>query len=236
MTPWLRGAAAVKRLTELYARCVIPHLTALAMRNAGLRVERARFVPYASGVVLEVGIGSGLNIPFYGPAVRQLYALDPSAGLLRMARLQAGEAQFPVEFLHHSAEAIPLRDGAVDCVLTTWTLCTIADPVRALIEVRRVLRPTGRLIFVEHGRSPNPRVARWQVRLTPLWRRVTGGCHLNRPIDRLLALGGFEVVEMQTGYIAGPRVGAFLYRGLARPTSSTPDPAPVERVGAPHLT
>ena len=236
MTPWLRGAAAVKRLTELYARCVIPHLTALAMRNAGLRVERARFVPYASGVVLEVGIGSGLNIPFYGPAVRQLYALDPSAELLRMARRRAGDAQFPVEFLHHSAEAIPLRDGAVDCVLTTWTLCTIADPVRALIEVRRVLRPMGRLIFVEHGRSPNPRVARWQDRLTPLWRRVTGGCHLNRPIDRLLALGGFEVVEMQTGYIAGPRVGAFLYRGLARPTSSTPDPAPVERVGAPHLT
>ena len=233
MTPWL---AAWPPRTNWYARCVIPHLAALAMRSAAPRVERARFVPYASGVVLEIGIGSGLNIPFYGPAVRQLYALDPSAELLRMARLQAGEAQFPVEFLHHSAEAIPLSDGVVDYVLTTWTLCTIPDPVRALIEVRRVLRPTGRLIFIEHGRSPDPRGGRWQDRLTPLWRRVAGGCHLNRPIDRLLVLGGFEVVEMQTGYIAGPRVGAFLYRGLARPTSSTPDPAPLAGIGAPHLT
>jgi SAM-dependent methyltransferase len=220
------GPAAWPPRTNWYARCVIPHLTALAMRSAALRVERARFVPYASGVVLEVGIGSGLNIPFYGPAVRRLYALDPSAELLRMARRQAGEARFPVEFLHHSAEAIPLHDGAVDCVLTTWTLCTIPDPVRALIEVRRVLRPTGRLIFIEHGRSPDPRVVRWQDRLSPVWRHVAGGCHLNRPIDRLLALGGFEVVEMQTGYIAGPRVGAFLYRGLARPDLINARPGP----------
>ena len=208
----------MKRLTELYARCVIPHLTALAMRNAALRVERARFVPYASGVVLEVGIGSGLNIPFYGPAVRQLYALDPSAGLLRMARLQAGEAQFPVEFLHHSAEAIPLHDGAVDCALTTWTLCTIPDPVRALIEVRRVLRPTGRLIFVEHGRSSDPRVVRWQDRLTPIWRRVTGGCHLNRDTRTLMEATGFRSRNLQSAYHPRlkPKFAGYIIQGAAR--------------------
>jgi SAM-dependent methyltransferase len=220
----------------LYARCVLPRLTDLAMRNAGARVERARIVPGASGLVLEVGVGSGLNIPFYGAAVQRLYALDPSAELLRMARPRADQARFPVEFLQHTAEAIPLADGAVDCVLTTWTLCTIPDPVRALVEMRRVLRPEGRLIFVEHGRSPDPQIVLWQDRLTPLWRHVTGGCHLNRPMDRLLAQSGFDVVEMKRGYIAGPRVGAFLYRGVARPTPSTPDSASAERGGAPHLT
>jgi SAM-dependent methyltransferase len=105
----------------------------------------------------------------------------------------------------------------VDDVVTTWTLCTIPDPVAALQEMRRVLRPEGRLIFVEHGRSPDQTVARWQDRLTPLWRRVTGGCHLNRPIDRLLRAGGFEASEMNRGYVAGPRVGSYLYRGMARP-------------------
>jgi SAM-dependent methyltransferase len=220
----------------LYARCVLPRLTELAMRHPAVRVERARFVPCASGLVLEVGVGSGLNLAFYGAAVQRLYALDPSPELLQMARPRADQASFPVEFLQHSAEAIPLTDSAVDSVLTTWTLCTIPDPVLALVEMRRVLRPEGRLIFVEHGRSPDPRVVRWQDRLTPLWRRVTGGCRLNRPIDRLLVQGGFEIVEMKKGYIAGPRVGAFLYRGVARPTRSAPGSTPAEGAGARHLT
>jgi SAM-dependent methyltransferase len=148
----------------------------------------------------------------------------------------ADQASFPVEFLEHSAEAIPLGDGAVDCVVTTWTLCTIPDPVGALAEMRRVLRPEGRLIFVEHGRSPDSQVVRWQDRLTPLWRRVTGGCHLNRPIDRLLIQGDFDVVELKKGYIAGPRVSTFLYRGVARPTALTPDSGAAEGAGAPYLT
>jgi SAM-dependent methyltransferase len=148
---------------------------------------------------------------------QKLYALDPSEALLRMARARAAPAAFPVEFLCRPAQAIPLADGSVDTVVTTWTLCTIPDPVTALREMRRVLRPEGRLIFVEHGRSPDPGVVRWQDRLTPLWRRATGGCHLNRPIDRLLQTGGFEALEMNRGYIAGPRVGSYLYRGMARP-------------------
>lgn len=200
-----------------YAKYVLPTLTDLAMRNAAARTERARFVPQATGVVLEIGVGSGLNIPIYGSGVRKLYALDPSAELIRMARPRAERAPFPVELLEHPAEAIPLGDGTVDTVVTTWTLCTIPDALAALREMRRVLRPDGRLIFIEHGRSTDPRVLRWQDRLTPLWRMITGGCHLNRPIDELLAQGGFQVTEMERGYGAGPRIGAYLYRGIARP-------------------
>ena len=201
----------------LYSKYLLPKLTELAMRSQTLRPERARWVPLARGVVLEVGVGSGLNVPIYSGAVRKLYALDPSKELLRMARSRAARANFPVEFLCRPAAAIPLADGWVDDIVTTWTLCTIPDPVAALHEMRRVLRPEGRLIFIEHGRSPDPAVVRWQDRLTPLWRRMAGGCHLNRPIDRLLRSGGFGALEMSTGYVAGPRMGSYLYRGIARP-------------------
>jgi ubiquinone/menaquinone biosynthesis C-methylase UbiE len=204
---------------SFYSKYMLPTLTHFAMRSRTLRPERARWVPLAKGVVLEVGVGSGLNLPMYGREVRKLYALDPSEELLRMARLRAARAAFAVEFLCRPAEAIPLACGSVDDVVTTWTLCTIPDPVAALQEMHRVLRPEGRLIFVEHGRSPDAAVVRWQDRLTPLWRKVTGGCHLNRPIDRLLRLGGFEVLEMDQGYLPGPRVGAYLYRGIARPAT-----------------
>lgn len=221
----------------LYRKYLLPTLTELAMRNRTLRPERARWVPLASGVVLEVGVGSGLNLPIYSQGVRKLYALDPSEELLRMARARAAGAAFSVEFLCRPAEMIPLADGSVDDVVTTWTLCTIPNLVAALQEMRRVLRPEGRLIFVEHGRSPDRTVARWQDRLTPLWRRVTGGCHLNRPIDRLLRAGGFEASEMNRGYIAGPRVGSYLYRGMARPAPGGrgPDTDTWARKGIAHV-
>ncbi len=202
---------------SFYGRYVLPVLTDLVMRNRAARAERVRFVPLASGDVLEVGVGSGLNIPIYGQEVRSLHALDPSPELLRMARRRAAGTRFPVEFILRPAEAIPLADATVDTVVTTWTLCTIPDPVRALREMRRVLRADGRLIFVEHGRAPDPDVVKWQDRLTPAWRRVAGGCHLDRPIDRLLGQGGFEVTELDASYTAGLRVAAYLYRGLARP-------------------
>ena len=200
-----------------YGKYVLPTLIELAMKNKAAQAERVRFVPRASGEVLEIGVGSGLNIPIYGSGVRKLYALDPSAELLRMAGRRAERAAFPVELLQHPAEAIPLGDGTVDSVVTTWTLCSIPDAAAALREVRRVLRPAGQLIFIEHGRSTDPSVVRWQDRVTPLWRKISGGCHLNRPIDRLLAQGGFEVSELERGYMAGPRIGAYLYRGIARP-------------------
>jgi ubiquinone/menaquinone biosynthesis C-methylase UbiE len=212
---------------SLYGRHVLPVLTDLVMRNRVARAERARFVPRASGDVLEVGVGSGLNLPFYGPRVRRLYALDPSAELLRRARRAATRAPFPVTFLQESAEAVPLPDGAVSTAVMTWTLCTIPDPVRALREIRRVLRPDGRLVFVEHGRSGDPAVVRWQDRLTPLWRRIAGGCHLNRAIDALIEEAGFRIDELERGDARGPRIASHLYRGLARPrdvASLTPEP------------
>lgn len=206
----------------VYAKYVLPRLIELAMKNKAAGKERARFVPLASGVVLEIGVGSGLNIPIYGPAVRKLYALDPSPELLRMARPRAKHASFPVELLEQSAEAMPLADESVDTVVTTWTLCSIRDAVGALWEMRRVLRRDGRLIFIEHGRSADPGVVRWQDRLTPWWRRISGGCHLNRPIDRLLEQGGFQVAEMERGYGTGPRTTSYLYRGIARPGDHVP--------------
>ena len=201
----------------LYRKHVLPTLTELAMRSRTLRPERARWVSLARGVVLEVGVGSGLNLPIYSRAVRKLYALDPSVELLRMARSRAAGAAFPVEFLCRPAEAIPLAAGSVDDVVTTWTLCTIPDPVAALKEVRRVLRPQGRLIFIEHGRSTDPAVVRWQDRLTPVWKRLAGGCHLNRPIRELLEDAGFRVERMDTGYMKGPKPMTFMYEGQARP-------------------
>ena len=208
---------------SLYSQHILPVLTDLAMRNKAASAERARWVPLAAGVVLEVGAGSGLNFAHYGSQVRKLYALDPSAELRRMAGPRAQRARVPVEFLAAPAEAIPLPDASVDTVVTTWTLCTIADAGRALREMRRVLRGDGRLIFVEHGRSPDPRVVHWQDRLTPIWRRIAGGCHLNRPIDQLIEASGFEIPEIERGYVKGPRVGAYLYRGVAQLRASGRD-------------
>ncbi len=178
---------------SFYQRCVLPHLLHLVMRQETLLPFRKRVIGAAAGRVLEIGIGSGLNLPLYGPTVDSLIALEPSYELLAMARGSLAAALIPVEFLHASAEAVPLDDGSVDTVVTTWTLCTIPDPPRALAEMRRVLRPGGALLFVEHGRAPEPGVARWQDRLDPLWSRVAGGCHLNRKIGELISAGGFRI-------------------------------------------
>jgi len=202
---------------SLYSRRVLPLLTHLGMSDRALTAERARWIPRAAGVVLEIGVGSALNVPFYGSNVRKLYALEPSEGLRRMAAPRASRAAFPVEFLAASAEAIPLPAASVEWVVTTWTLCTIGDPSMALREIKRVLHPEGGVLFVEHGRSPDPRVLRWQDRLTPIWRRVAGGCHLNRPIDRMIEDAGFTIERLERGYIRGPRFSTFLYRGIARP-------------------
>jgi SAM-dependent methyltransferase len=201
---------------SFYGRYVLPFLTDVAMSNRVASRERARWVPRARGIVLEIGAGSGRNGPFYGREVEKLLALEPSEELRRLARRRMVEVPFAVEFLPHPAEEIPLGDGAVDSVITTWTLCTVADPPRALAEMRRVLRGDGRLIFVEHGQAPDPSVVTWQDRLTPLWRRVAGGCHLNRPIADLLAGAGFVTEELETSYTRGPRVSSYLYRGIAQ--------------------
>ncbi len=178
---------------SFYRRHVLPRLLHLAMRQKQLVPFRRRVIGAAEGRVLEIGIGSGLNLPLYGSAVRSVIGLEPSPELIRMARGRAAVAAMPVEFLEASAEMVPLDDDSVDTVVTTWTLCTIPDAPRALAEMRRVLRSGGALLFVEHGRAPEAGVARWQDRLDPLWSRVAGGCHLDRKIDELISGSGFRI-------------------------------------------
>jgi len=189
----------------------------LAMRQRNLVVYRTRVVPAAAGRVLEVGLGSGLNLPFYTTKVERVIGLDPSPKLLAMAREAAGCSATPVELIEGSAEAVPLEDESVDTVLTTWTLCSIPDASLALREMRRVLRPGGRLLFVEHGRAPDPGVRLWQDRLTPIWRRFGGGCHLNRAMAELIQGAGFRIERLDAGYMRGPKPMTFMYEGSARP-------------------
>jgi SAM-dependent methyltransferase len=201
-----------------YRRRILPRLIHLGMRSRRLAPLRAEVAGAALGRVLEVGIGSGLNLPFYHREVAEVIGLDPSPALLDLARPHTAWVHFPVRLLHGCGEAIPLERGAVDTVVMTWTLCSVADPVGTLGEIRRVLKPGGSLLFVEHGRAAEPAVQRWQDRLTPLWRRLGGNCHLNRRIDRLLRAGGLRCVELERGYpIAGPRPLTFHYRGRAVP-------------------
>jgi SAM-dependent methyltransferase len=203
----------------LYRRWLLPRITDWSMRNAMVIAERKRIAPTASGAVLEIGAGSGLNLPFYGPGVEKLYALEPSPEMWRLAKGRISGLRFPVEFLAFPAERIPLADEAVDTVVSTFTLCSVADPIRALAETRRVLKANGRLLFVEHGRSPDRGVAAWQDRLNPPWRRLTGGCNLNRKIDDLLATAGFQLREIERGYGEGPRLFVYLYKGVAQPAA-----------------
>lgn len=201
-----------------YQDQVVPLLINLAMRHRKVAEYRGRVVPAAEGRVLEVGIGSGLNLPFYGPGVRHVIGLEPSPKLLAMARRAAGAQTGRVELLKGSAEYIPLDRASVDTVVTTWTLCSIPDARGALAEMRRVLKPDGRLLFVEHGRAPERNVVWWQDRLTPAWKCVGGGCHLNRAIADMIEGAGFAFDRLETGYMrGGPRAVAFMYEGSARP-------------------
>jgi ubiquinone/menaquinone biosynthesis C-methylase UbiE len=187
------------------------------MRQAALLPIRHRVTAGAAGRVLEIGAGSGLNLPLYRSPVTAVIALEPSAALRHRAAARAAAAAVPVTLLEANAEALPLEDASIDTALTTWTLCTVADAPRALAELRRVLRPAGALLFVEHGRAPEPGVARWQDRLDPLWSRVAGGCHLNRRIDALITAAGFRIQQLAQARLAGPRTHTFLYEGCARP-------------------
>jgi ubiquinone/menaquinone biosynthesis C-methylase UbiE len=203
-------------MMNLYENWILPRVLDIVMRNKEVTRYRSALVPEARGVVLEMGIGSGLNLPFYGPQVERLYAIDPSENLLRMARRRAQSMQFPVEFFARSGEAIPIEDHRVDTVLTTFTLCTIADPLAALREMRRVLRPAGRLLFAEHGLAPSPSVQRWQHRCNPLWNKIAGGCNLDRKMDELIGNAGFRFTELTVEYAKGPRPLSYIYAGSAQ--------------------
>jgi len=203
-----------------YERNVLPVMVDLACGVKPVRRQRAKVVPRASGRVLEVGIGSGLNLPFYDRSrVSAIVGLDPSGAMRRRAEQRIAETGLQVEFVGLSAEKIPQPDASFDSVLITYTLCSIPDPLAALAEIRRVLKAEGRLIFCEHGRAPDAPVRRWQDRLTPLWRRIGGGCHLNRDIPGLLAAGGFDCDDLQTMYLPGLRPLTYNFWGeaVARP-------------------
>jgi ubiquinone/menaquinone biosynthesis C-methylase UbiE len=200
-----------------YQDQIVPVLINLAMRRQDLVPYRSRVVSVADGRVLEIGVGSGLNLPFYSRNVERLVGLDPSPKLLSMVRRNLRADTPSVELIEGSAEAIPLENSSVDTVVTTWTLCSIPDARLALREMHRVLRPTGRLLFVEHGRAPEPSVVWWQDNLTPVWKRMGGGCHLNRAIQMLIEGAGFYFDRIETGYMRGPKPLTFMYEGSARP-------------------
>lgn len=200
-----------------YRDRILPSLIDLAMRQRNLVAYRGRAIAAAEGRVLEIGIGSGLNLPFYIDKATSVIGLDPSPRLLTMARAAGSAASRKLELIEGSAETIPLEDRSVDTVVTTWTMCSILDAAQSLSDMRRVLRPTGRLIFVEHGRAPDPNVRWWQDHLTPLWQRFSGGCHLNRAISELIESAGFQFERLETGYMRGPKALTFMYEGNARP-------------------
>lgn len=204
---------------SFYDKWILPRLVDVAMRNKEATRYRSQIVPQARGTILEIGVGSGLNLPFYGVGVERLYGLDPSQELLVMARKKARAIAFPIDFLAHSGEEIPLDDGCVDTVVTTWTLCSIPDPVQALKEMRRVLKPGGMLLFAEHGLAPEARVQKWQQCLNPLWGRFAGGCNLNRKMDQLIQAAGFRITELETEYAKGPRPMSYIYSGRAQPAA-----------------
>jgi ubiquinone/menaquinone biosynthesis C-methylase UbiE len=199
----------------VYERWVLPRLLDLVMRNRILDQYRQRTIETAQGLVLEVGVGSGLNLPLFGPAVTRVVAVDRSPELLALARTRASDMVVPASLIRGSAERLPFADAVFDTVVMTWTLCSIPNPIAALTEMRRVLRPGGRLIFVEHGSSPEIRTARWQHRLTPCWKRISGGCHLDRKTDDLIRTAGFQIDAVETGYMTGPKPGTFMYHGSA---------------------
>jgi SAM-dependent methyltransferase len=206
---------------NIYHRYVLPRLIDLVMRNEADAAERAKLVPQAAGVVVEIGIGSALNVPYYGSGVTKLYGVDPSLELWRIGQPRIKAASFPVELLAGSAEHIPLEPSTADTAVSTWTLCSIPDPTRALAEIRRILKPDGRLFFIEHGLAPDSGVGAWQGRLTPFWKRISGGCHMDRKIDSLISGAGFRFDALERAYGTGPRILAYLYRGIARIPPST---------------
>jgi ubiquinone/menaquinone biosynthesis C-methylase UbiE len=200
-----------------YDRRVLPWLLSAAMGAKPITYQRRKLVPRAQGRVLEVGFGAGHNLPFYDSTkVSHLWALEPSSGMRERAGGRLADGTIAVEFLDLSGEWIPLDDRSADTVLVTYTLCTIPDVVTALADMRRVLKPEGRLLFCEHGEAPDEKVWRWQKRLTPMWKAIRGGYHLARPIPRLIRDAGFAVENLETMYLPGtPRFAGFNYWGAA---------------------
>ncbi|MBI3677937.1 MAG: methyltransferase domain-containing protein [Proteobacteria bacterium] len=201
----------------LYERFLLPPLLSSAMSAKPITYQRKKVVPRCEGRVLEIGFGAGHNLPFYDSSrVSYIWALEPSEEMRERAKQRVSQSTIPTHFIDLPGEQIPLDDDTADTVLVTYTLCTIADVKRALGEMRRVLKPKGKMIFCEHGEAPDAGVKKWQDRLTPVWKKIGGGCHLGRPIPKLIQDSGFVVEKMETMYLPGtPRFAGFNYWGTA---------------------
>lgn len=201
----------------VYSEFVLPHLVHLACGLKPIMRQREKVVPLAQGCVLEVGVGTGLNLPYYDAGkVSKVIGLDPAPEMTRKAARVARRAGIEVEFINAPAETIPLASASVDTALVTYALCTIPQTTPALREIARVLRPGGRLIFCEHGLAPDANVRKWQERITPAWKVIAGGCHLGRDIPALIEQGGFRIATMETMYLPGWRPATFNYWGVAQ--------------------
>ena len=201
---------------NLYDQHVLPHLIDFACGMGAVMKTRAQIVPQAEGRVLEIGIGSGLNLSFYDPAkVSVIVGVDPSAAMQKLAQQRAAQISIPVEMIALELGQIQAADASFDSIVCTFTLCTIPDADAALQEMRRVLKPGGKLLFSEHGLAPDLPVVRWQKRLTPLWKPFSGGCHLNRDIPALIRAGGFNIGQLDSSYLKGPRPMTWVSRGWA---------------------
>jgi len=202
---------------SLYDKYILPSFLNCACGSKPINYQRQKVVPLAGGIILEVGIGSGLNIPFYDRAkVEKLIGLDPSPELNAMAQKMADQHDLEVEFLLSGAENIPLPDDHVDTVLVTYTMCTIPDALTANKEMLRVLKPGGRMIFCEHGLAPDAKVSKWQSRIDPFWGKIAGGCHLNRDIPELIRSSGFQIQTMDEMYLPStPKFAGYNYWGIA---------------------
>ena len=201
-----------------YDRRILPRVINCACSTKPIVKQREKVVPLATGTVLEIGIGTGLNLPHYDASkIERVIGLDPSQESWKLAGERAAHLDFDVEFIGLPGEQIPLDDNSVDSVLVTYALCTIPDPVAALHGMARVLRPGGQLIFCEHGRAPDSNVSKWQDRINPVWYKFFGGCNLNRDIPQLLEAGGFDVVDLQTSYLPGtPKIAGYNFWGSAQ--------------------
>jgi len=201
---------------SLYDEYVLPHVINCACGLKGIERKRAKIVPLAKGKVLEIGMGSGLNLKHYNASqVEMVWGLEPSIGMRNKAQENVRTSAVPVTWLGMPSESIPLPDNAADTVVLTYTLCTIADFQLALLEMKRVLKPDGVLLFSEHGESPDNSVQKWQNRVNPIWRKIAGGCNLNRRIPEFIESAGFTIDELEEGYIKGPKIAAYQYLGSA---------------------
>ena len=200
-----------------YDKHILPRLLNAAMSAKPISYQRRKVVPRAQGRVLEIGFGAGHNLPYYDPhKVERIWALEPSVEMRNRSAARRAASPIAPQFIDLPSEAIPLDAESADTVLVTYTLCTIPDVMAALGEMRRVMKVTGQMIFCEHGEAPDEGVKRWQHRITPVWKKIGGGCHVNRPIPRLIENAGFKLTDMQTMYLPGtPRFAGYNYWGGA---------------------